>query len=173
MREATPRRPALSLAMASAAGETSMAVRWACSRTEARAMAMTPEPVPTSAMRRCGFGCCRAQSRTASTRCSVSGRGMRTSAVDAESEAEELLRAGEVLERLLRRAAADERAEGIEVRLRAGHRPHAPGATGGRDEGCGRAVSRHRGARRRRRLRGERHGESSCGEDSAASCFLL
>ena len=35
---------------------------------------------------------------------------------DAEGEAEELLRAGEVLERMLRGAAGDERAEGVEVR---------------------------------------------------------
>ena len=47
----------------------------------------------------------------------VLGLGARDEDVgcDAEGEAEELLRAGEVLERMLRGAAGDERAEGVEV----------------------------------------------------------
>jgi hypothetical protein len=47
-------------------------------------MAMAPEPVPTSRMRRGAAGSgsdCFSSDRTASTRCSVSGRGMRTAGV--------------------------------------------------------------------------------------------
>src|SRR6185437_6491767 len=114
MRLATPRRPALSLATARAAGEISMAVKRACSRTEARAMAMAPEPVPTSTMLRWGSGWARAKSRTASTRCGLRA-GNEDVRGDAEAKAEELLRTGEVLERMLHGAARGEGAEGVEV----------------------------------------------------------
>jgi hypothetical protein len=77
-------RAAFEAATPRAAGEMSDAVMWAWGRWWARAMAMAPEPVPTSRMRRGAAGSgsdCFSSDRTASTRCSVSGRGMRTAGV--------------------------------------------------------------------------------------------
>gem|GEM_PF-5541975 len=113
------RRPALCWAMERAAVERSVAVMSAEGSLEARARAMAPVPVPTSRIRRGMRGAARCgraaiQWRTASTRSSVSGRGMRVLAGDAEREAVELLHAGEVLEGFFGGAAGGESAEGGE-----------------------------------------------------------
>jgi hypothetical protein len=79
MRSATLCSRALAAAMARASAEMSRAVISAWRRWTARAMAMAPEPVPMSAIfRALSVG---KSFRTASTRCSVSGRGMRTAGV--------------------------------------------------------------------------------------------
>jgi hypothetical protein len=72
---------ALAAATVRAAGEMSVAVMWAWGRWWARAMAMAPEPVPMSRIWRGAVGSgwvSFSSERTASTRSSVSGRGMRT-----------------------------------------------------------------------------------------------
>ena len=95
MRLEKPRRVALRWAMTRAAGEMSVAKIWAAGSSFARATAMQPEPVPMSAMERFSpvslGGRPALSSRTArrsratSIRCSVSGRGIRTSGVTSKS----------------------------------------------------------------------------------------
>ena len=95
IRSVTSWRFALRFATANAAGEMSVATKFAAGSSLARAMVMQPEPVPMSAIcspepsdfwGRLARSSRRARrSRATSITCSVSGRGIRTSGVTSNS----------------------------------------------------------------------------------------
>jgi hypothetical protein len=144
--DSSPSRAALARATASASALTSVAHHSRSGRSRFSASATAPEPVPTSQRARP-----RGRSSAASTRCSVSGRGISTRGSTASSIVPEALAAEDVGDRLALAPAAREvlearAASGLELHARVGDHGGAPARPSPR-----RAAPPRRGAASRTR----------------------